>query len=109
MTPRFTLCLLSIMLFFPATTVFASDHTKGETIHKSFCASCHTTGIAGAPVTGDADAWRGRLQQGKENLVKHAIEGYHGAMGYMPPKGGNSALTDEEVDAAVEFMINRSR
>ena len=71
------------------------------------CAACHDAGIAGAPTTGDAAAWSDRIAQGLETLYKHAIEGYQGSVGYMPPKGGNAALSDESVKAAVDFMVEK--
>lgn len=98
-----------LALIVPLASVSAAGHTKGQDVYRNACSSCHDSGIAGAPVTGDKDAWKGRIQQGLPTLSEHAIKGYHGAMGYMPPKGGNSALTDEEVSAAVEYMVQQSQ
>ena len=50
-------------------------------------------------------AWAPRLAQGEATLLKHAIEGYTGTEGMMPAKGGNPALTDEQVKATVDWMI----
>jgi cytochrome c5 len=77
---------------------------SGEAVYKAACSACHTPGVAGAPKTGDADAWAPRLKQGYDTLVKHAIEGFKG----MPAKGGNSALDDVEVARAVVHMANAS-
>ena len=41
-----------------------------------------------------------------DTLHKHAIEGYTGSAGLMPAKGGNPALTDEQVIASVDWMID---
>lgn len=80
-----------------------------ETVHNTVCAACHGAGIAGAPATGDAEAWAARIEQGIEVLVAHAIEGYQGEAGLMPARGGNPNLSDEEVRAAVEFMVQASQ
>ena len=49
--------------------------------------------------------WAPRLEQGLETLIGHAINGYQGDAGYMPPKGGRLDLSDDEVSAAVEYMV----
>lgn len=71
------------------------------------CAGCHARGVAGAPVAGDRDAWLPRIAKGREVLYDHAINGFFGP-GYtqMPPRGGNDKLSDEEVEAAVDFMLS---
>jgi cytochrome c5 len=42
-------------------------------------------------------------------LYKHALEGFAGAKGVMPPRGGAAALTDDEVKAAVDHMVGLSK
>jgi len=76
----------------------------GEAVYKAACAACHAAGAAGAPKTGDAGAWGGRLKQGFDTLVKHAVEGFK----TMPAKGGNPDLDPIEVARAVAFMGNQS-
>lgn len=66
---------------------------------------CHGTGIAGAPKLGDAAAWKARIAQGKAVLHQHALKGIR----TMPPKGGNPALPDAEVTAAVDYMVSASK
>ena len=66
---------------------------------------CHGAGIAGAPKLGDKAAWAPRIEQGSAVLLEHAIKGFSGKAGMMPAKGGSSA-SDEEVKAAVEYMVN---
>lgn len=73
------------------------------------CAACHTAGIAGAPKTGDVAAWSARISQGLETLYEHAIVGFQGAAGIMPAKGGNTALSDDSVKAAVDYMVEQSQ
>jgi cytochrome c5 len=92
----------------PAATT-ASLPANGEETYKAVCSVCHTAGIAGAPKTGDKAAWAARIAQGMDTLHRHAIEGYTGSAGYMPPKGGRADLTDELVMQAVDFMADAAR
>ncbi|WP_339885960.1 c-type cytochrome [Vreelandella maris] len=73
----------------------------GEGIYGNVCSACHASGAAGAPIRGEEDAWAARTEQGFATLVDHAING----IGAMPPKGGNASLSDEEVEAAVAYMV----
>lgn len=81
------------------------DLDKGEGVYRQSCASCHDQGIAGAPRLTDTADWQERLQKGMETLNDNAINGYQGETGVMPPKGGNPSLSDDEVEAAVAYMI----
>ncbi len=78
---------------------------EGKKIYESNCAGCHDSGVAGAPKPGDKEAWLERLAPGLVVVKKRSIEGYEGKTGVMPPKGGNSTLTDDEVKNAVDFMM----
>jgi cytochrome c5 len=80
----------------------------GEQVYNNACFACHGAGVGGAPKFGDAGAWGARIGQGKATLNKHAVEGYQGKAGYMPPKGGRVDLSDEEIIAAVDFMVSKS-
>jgi len=90
-----------------ATTVTINPAAKG--IYDRSCAVCHNQGVAGAPVTGDKSLWLERIAKGTATLTDHAINGYRGKTGFMPAKGGNATLSDEEVAAAVQFMIEQSQ
>ncbi len=81
----------------------------GKQVYKQSCAVCHDHGVAGAPKTGEADAWTDRIATGIDTLAKRANEGYMGDAGMMPPKGGNMSLSDEDVTAAVEYMVEQSQ
>lgn len=82
----------------------------GRSIWMDTCQGCHDIGIAGAPKLGDGKAWAPRIAQGKAVLYEHAINGHFGPTGtMMPPRGGNDALSDEEVKAAVDYMVAASR
>jgi cytochrome c5 len=80
----------------------------GPQVYNSACIACHAAGVGGAPIVGDVAQWTDRIAQGMETLAKHAIEGYTGSAGYMPPKGGRLDLSDDEVASAVEFMVDES-
>jgi cytochrome c5 len=81
---------------------------SGPQVYNAACVACHGPGIGGAPKNGDVAAWASRLAQARETLNRHAIEGFQGEAGYMPPKGGRMDLSDEEILAAVDFMIGES-
>lgn len=87
----------------------AADNTLGKSVFGKTCAMCHASGTAGAPKPGDKADWGPRIAQGNEVLFKHALEGFTGAKGQMPARGANAALTDDEVKAAVAFMVDQSR
>lgn len=91
-----------------ASQVAYGGTTDGKTIYDNLCTGCHTSGAGGAPKL-DGAGMGARAAQGLELLVKHAIEGYTGTAGVMPAKGGNPALTDEQVKATVEWMVAQSK
>ncbi len=74
----------------------------GTEVYNAACAACHGSGAAGAPKFGDAGAWGGRIKQGYDTLVSHAIKGIRA----MPAKGGNPDLDDVEVARAVVHLAN---
>lgn len=85
-----------------AANVQAAD---GEKVYKSLCFSCHDSGVAGSPKLGDKAAWAPRIAAGMESVYAVSING----KGAMPAKGGNPALSDEEVKAAVDYMVSKSK
>ena len=91
-----------------AAPAVASAADIGKTVYNSACIACHGAGIAGAPKTGDKAAWAARIGQGNAVLYEHAIKGFQGKNGVMPPKGG-SAASDSEVKAAVDYMTIASK
>ncbi|WP_028920190.1 c-type cytochrome [Pseudoxanthomonas suwonensis] len=88
-----------------ASQVAYGGTTDGSVIFQNLCGACHSGGVGGAP-TLDRSHWNARIAQGTDTLYKHAIEGFTGSAGVMPPKGGNPALTDEQVQATVDWMIS---
>jgi cytochrome c5 len=82
-----------------------AESKSGEQVYQSSCAACHQAGVAGAPKTGDTGVWQSRLDEyGKSGLHDHAINGFNA----MPAKGGDPALSDEEVEKAVDYMLKQS-
>ncbi|TAM07539.1 MAG: cytochrome c5 family protein [Paraburkholderia sp.] len=82
-----------------------APNPAGEKVFKTVCFMCHQTGAAGAPMFGNKADWAPRIAQGKATLYKHALGGFTGNNGTMPPRGGNPSLKDDEVKAAVDFMV----
>jgi cytochrome c5 len=85
----------------PAAAPAASADDKGKSVYNTACAACHAAGVAGAPKAGDKAAWAPRLKAGTDALYTTALKG----KGAMPPKGGNMALSDADVKAAVDYML----
>ena len=92
----------------PAAAPAVANADTGKTLYNTACMACHAAGVAGAPKLADKAAWAPRIQQGTAVLYKHAIEGFQGKLGVMPPKGGASA-SDADVKAAVDFMVAAAR
>ncbi len=81
----------------------------GPQVYNTACLACHSTGVGGAPVVGDAAQWADRIAQGNDVLYDHAINGFSGdAMTPMLPKGGRVDLSDQEVQDAVDYMVGES-
>ncbi|MBQ0794760.1 c-type cytochrome [Zhongshania sp.] len=81
---------------------------SGEEVYKSSCQGCHATGAGNAPKLGDAADWGKRAEQGSDTLYKHAIEGFSN-IGMMPAKGLCMSCSDEEVMAAVDYILENSK
>ncbi|MDP1646205.1 MAG: c-type cytochrome [Thiobacillus sp.] len=75
---------------------------SGQEVYDAVCTSCHGSGALGAPKFASKGDWGGRLGQGYDTLVKHAIEGIR----QMPPRGGDGDLSDVEVARAVAYLAN---
>ncbi|HMB16817.1 MAG TPA: c-type cytochrome [Pelovirga sp.] len=78
----------------------ANTFERGSEIYQKNCSSCHSSGIMGAPKLGDD-----RYSADIEELVTNSING----IGRMPARGGNRNLSDEDVRAAVEYMVEESK
>jgi cytochrome c5 len=91
-----------------APAAAAAGNDPGQKLFASVCTACHGAGIAGAPKFGDKSAWAPRIAKGLDTLYSHALQGFQGGAGVMPPKGGSSA-SDDDVKAAVRYMVNGSK
>ena len=83
----------------------ATPSIDGKKVYGSVCFACHASGVAGSPKLGDKEAWAPRIATGMDALYHTALNG----KGAMPPKGGNMALADDKVKAAVDYMVNQSK
>ncbi|MGY0616754.1 c-type cytochrome [Vibrio sp. FJH11] len=72
----------------------------GATVYGTFCIACHASGVNGAPKIGNADEWAPRIAQGKDVLLKHALEGFNA----MPAKGTCMDCSDDEIIAAIDHL-----
>lgn len=90
----------------PAAEAKPAESAKvdGKAVFEANCKACHGGLIPGAPAVGKKEDWAPRIKQGKDTLHKHALEGFNA----MPAKGGNGSLSDDEVNAAVDYMANES-
>lgn len=97
------------------TTVAIITEDTGKRVYNSLCFTCHGSesgagGLPGIPHLGDTEAWADKIAQGKALLYERALNGFTGASGIpMAPKGGNPNLSDDEVRAAVDFIIENSQ
>jgi cytochrome c5 len=82
---------------------------NGQQVYQASCVACHGAGIAGAPKLEDKGQWDKRIAKGLDTLYASAVNGVTGSAGAMPAKGGNPALSDAEVKAAVDYMIAQSK
>lgn len=87
-----------------ASAAGGGDLALGEKVYGANCISCHGAGVLGAPKFGDKAAWGPRVAQGKATLYTHALDGFK----MMPARGGNAALKDEEVKAAIDYMASKA-
>ena len=88
----------------------AGAAVDGEKVYKSLCFSCHDMGVAGAPKLGDKQDWGPRIAKGMDALYTSSLKGKNDVPGkIMPAKGGNPALSDDEVKAAVDYMASKGK
>ncbi len=98
---RFMSCLPVVSMFTVSPCVLAD--AKAE--YESKCSACHGFGIAGAPKPGSTADWQGRMVRGMDVIYSNAINGFTGSTGVMPPKGGFTDLSDDQIKAIVDYMI----
>ncbi len=81
---------------------------SGHEVFSMVCFACHAPpGAGGAPIVGNKDMWGPRIAKGIPTLEQHALQGFQGQNGFMPPKGGRPDLSDAEIVAAVHYMASQ--
>lgn len=88
-----------------ASGASGGEPRSGEKVYAAACVACHGTGAAGAPKLGDAAAWSPRIAKGVSTLYTNAIKGING----MPPMGACGNCSDEEMEAAVDYIVKKSK
>ncbi|WP_411743917.1 c-type cytochrome [Reinekea sp.] len=104
LTPAGNVCIQGEVCETASVTASAADTgpKSGDQVYTTACAACHGTGVLNAPKLGSAEDWAPRQAKGLDTLYDHAINGFN----TMPARGGNSALSDDEVKAAVDHMLS---
>ena len=92
-----------------APSAAGSVPKDGTAAYETACIACHGGGIAGAPKVGDKAAWGPRIAQGKETLYNHALHGFSGKTGVMPPKGGRADWPDDLIKQAVDHIVELNK
>lgn len=77
----------------------------GQQTYTRFCFSCHASGVAGAPKVGVPEAWATRVAKGRDALLAATVEGVPPG---MPPRGLCSQCSDDELQAAIDYMLSQS-
>jgi cytochrome c5 len=88
-----------------APVAVASGPKSGKEVYDSFCTTCHAVGVMSAPKLGNAGDWGPRAAKGKDTLYGHALNGFNS----MPAKGMCSACSEDEIKAAVDYMVDNSK
>jgi cytochrome c5 len=99
---KFVMTLASVLVL--GGTVNAEDN-PGKSIYDTKCMACHATGVAGAPKFGDKDAWAPRIATGMDALLQNATNGIRA----MPPKGTCMDCTEDQLKAAIQYMVDAAQ
>ena len=95
----------SIMIASILLGVSGSVLADGQKTYQTSCQACHATGAAGAPKLGNKEAWAPRIATGVDAMLAVAIKG----KGAMPPKGACASCSDDDLKAAIEYMVSQSQ
>lgn len=80
---------------------------SGKSIYQQNCTACHGADGTGAlPGVPDLTIKKGRLAKSDSTLIKNIIQGFQsaGSPMAMPPKGGNTKLTDTDIKEVVGYL-----
>ena len=105
-----TVRIIGVALLVPFLSAgCAPDGPSAPAAYVISCMPCHGDGLGGAPKTGDQDDWASRISKGMAKVRTNAIDGFEGSTGVMPVKGGRVDLSDDEITALVDYMVEASR
>ncbi len=93
----------------PAAPSIPPELAEAQQLWSKNCQVCHLNGLGGAPVVGDKKAWASRIAKGESTLIENAVKGFTGEEGIMPPKGGATQLSDQQIADIVKFMVHVSQ
>ena len=99
---KLTSVMIASVLLTVSGSLLAAD---GQKTYQTSCQACHATGAANAPKLGDKEAWAPRIATGVDAMLAVALKG----KGAMPPKGACMSCTDEDLKAAIEYMVSQSQ
>lgn len=103
--PVGALCLEGDSTCGAAVAAAGGEPRSGDKVYEAACQLCHTAGIGGAPKLGDKGEWKPRIAKGADTLHNHALHGFNA----MPPKGACMTCSDDEIAAAVDYIIAKSK
>jgi cytochrome c5 len=86
-----------------AAAAVASGPLSGQAVYDQFCFACHASGVGGAPLLGDTAQWQPRVDKGMDVLMASTINGINA----MPAKGTCMNCSDDELEAAVTYMLDQ--
>ena len=98
---KITSAISASLLLFLSGAVLAD----GQQVYKNSCQACHAAGVAGSPKLGDKATWEPRIATGMDALVASVTNG----KGIMPPRGACASCSDDDLKAAVEYMVSESK
>ena len=75
----------------------------GKAVYDKSCAPCHAQGMAGAQKLTEKDKWAPIVKQGADAMTATVIKG----KGAMPPRGGTASLSDADIKASVDYIIQQ--
>jgi len=90
-----------VLTFGIAVAALPALAADGKAVYDKTCVACHAAGVANAPKLGDKAAWAPRVATGKDALLASVIKG----KGAMPPKAGAADLKDDDIKAAIDYML----
>jgi len=93
----------------PVAAAAPQGDLTGEMVYNQACITCHGAGIGGAPKFKDKAQWGPRIAKGVDILHQHALQGFQGQAGVMPPKGGRTDFSDKSIINGVDYMVGAAK